>query len=42
MGLPSKVRSVDTSITFSRDIKIVHKIFGEILVPTKESGHSVL
>jgi hypothetical protein len=42
MNLPSKVGCVYTSIAFTGYVEIIHKIFGEILVPIKESGSSIL
>lgn len=42
VNLPSKVGGVDTSVTLTCNVEIIHKIFGEELVPIEESGLRIL
>ena len=42
VDLPSKVGGVDASVTLTCNVEVIHKIFGEELVPIEESGLRIL
>lgn len=42
VNLPAQIRNVNSTVTFSRDIKVVWKSFWEFFKPCKKGNHCIL